>query len=177
MRISILLAVAFVVISGVFFLNFSGLISITGMITGTTSVSVGTSATVSLPVSTVAFGELNPGQFNDTTDNNPFPFVIQNDGNVNVNVTIGADNLWTTQTNPSTYFRFNSTENETGSVVSTATDLVAWTDMPTSPVNVVTRLKYPAANDAVNVHINITVPEEEGAGSKSSTVTFTASQA
>jgi hypothetical protein len=180
-----LLVVALVLSTGslLFNLGLFGMpgIPITGQVAGTAQVEVSAMTTISLPTSTVNFGSLNNNNVTNTTSLSPYPFVLRNDGNVNVNVTIGADDLWTGTgaANPSTYYRFNSTENETGSVVSTATDLVDITNMPAtaSPVNVVTRLKYTNANDEVRVHIFVTVPDDEPAGSKSSTVTFTASQA
>lgn len=154
---------------------------LTGGITGTTSGTVTSQATISLPISSVSFGNMAVNENNDTTDYNPYPFVVQNDGSVDVNVTINATALWngTGATTTSSYYQFNSSENETGSVFSTAADLVAFTNMTIdgAAVKCVNRLKIDTGNDAANVNINVTVPSDEPAGAKSSTVTFTAVQA
>ena len=150
--------------------------------TGVANVTVPSKTYISLPVQYIDFGELDVGLSNDTSDNSPPPFVLQNDGTVNVNVTIGATDMFsgTGGANPSLYYQFKSNENEAGSVLNTTTDLItAYTYMPAtgSPAKVVSRLRFPTAYDSVKVHINVTVPLDEAAGGKTSTVTFTATQA
>ncbi|MFO7872222.1 MAG: hypothetical protein R6U26_01105 [Candidatus Undinarchaeales archaeon] len=81
---------------------------------------------------------------------------------------------------PVSYYQFQSAESETGSTVDETSDLVTtWTNMPnsTAPATFATNFKFPNANDELYGHIGITVPDDEPAGAKSSTVTFTASQA
>ncbi len=156
--------------------------TMTGKLTGITNVTVSQTVTASLPVSSIIFGTMTLGEINDTEDGSPQPFVIQNDGNVPVNVTINATGLWsgTGATGTSAYYQFKSAENESGSVPNPTTDLVnSWTDMPinVAAVKVVDRLNYTDTADAVNIHIRLTVPADEPAGDKSSTVTLTVSQA
>ncbi len=159
---------------------------ITGMATSTPSgkanVTVPSKTYISLPIDMVNFGELDVGLSNDTTDDSPLPFTLRNDGTVNVNVTIGATDLFTGTGggNPSTYYQYKSEEYEVGSVINTTTDLITtFINMPTtgSPEMVVSRLRFPNAYDSIKVHLNVTVPLDEAAGEKTSTVTFTATQA
>lgn len=154
---------------------------ITGYATGTASATVASVVSISLPVSTVSFGSLNNDGTANTFTDSPAPFTVRNDGTVNVNLTINATDLWsgTGGANPSSNYQFNTTLNETGSVVNATSDLTSTTNMPAagSPATLATRLKFQSANDAINVEISITVPNDEAAGAKSSTVTITASQA
>lgn len=150
--------------------------------TGVANVTIPAFIYISLPTSSIDFGSLEVGVSNDTTDNIPPPFTLQNDGNKNINVTIGATDLFTATGggNPSTFYKFSSAESEAGSVLNTTLDLVSVsTNMPTtgSPVKVATNFRFPTAFDLLKVHIYVTVPTDETAGDKSSTVTFTASQA
>ncbi len=192
--LALLVMVSIVLSIGSLYMNFgffavpsSDSSSITGQVAGTTSATVSASAAISLPVSTVGFGSVANNELKNTTQTfNPGPFLLQNDGTVDVNVTVYATNLWvgTGAQNPSTFFRVNSTVNET-SAVPAASDLLAITNMPNAtivgggvaPAGIATRLNYTDAKDAVNAHIFITVPNDESAGAKSSTVTFTATQA
>ncbi len=164
-------------------LNLLGQVPVlTGGVTGVTQATVAAAITISLPVNTVNFGTMNVGDTDNTTDLSPYPFVVRNDGSVDVNVTVNATQLWsgTGATGTSTYYQFLSAENETGSVFNSSIDLVTdWTNMPiASPaVKLVDRLKFTDANDEVRAHIKVTVPLDEPAGAKSSTVTFTSVQA
>jgi len=158
-------------------------LSVTGLPAGTTQANVAASTVITLPVSTINFGSVTLNSVDDTEDNTPPPFQIQNDGNVNVNITIGATALWagTGAAVTSSYYQFKSAENESGSVVNATADLVTtWTNIPISPdaaVKFATNVKFANANDLLNGHVKITVPSDEPAGAKTSTVTFTASQA
>ena len=163
-------------------------ISITGLATGTATANVAQTVSISLPIDTVAFNSISVNQTNDTIDYSPSPFILQNDGTIAVNVTIGATDLWTGSGagNPSQYYQFNTTRNETLAVPSEAYDFNCtagvngpFCNMATagSPTKVVSRLNFTSSSDAVLVQINITVPTDESAGAKSSTVTFTGSAA
>ncbi|MEM5798331.1 MAG: hypothetical protein QXG26_02945 [Candidatus Aenigmatarchaeota archaeon] len=157
-------------------------ITLTGGISGTTQVSVATAITITLPVSTVNFGSMSLNAEDDTTDNSPGPFIVQNDGSVCVNVTVNATQLWsgTGATGTSTYYRFKSECNEADCVPDPDNDLVtSWTNMPINDdaTKLVDRLRYTDSQDTVKAHIYLKVPADESAGSKSSTVTFTSEAA
>jgi hypothetical protein len=148
--------------------------------TGTANVTVASVVSISLPVNTIDFGTMNNGETDDTTDGAPAPFTVQNDGTVQVNVTIAATSLFsgTGGPSPSTAYQYqiaNSTEG-TLAWVETCSD-TAWTNMPTTAEDAICFLNFTDATDMVEVEIKVTVPNDEPAGFKSSTVTFTASQA
>ena len=52
---------------------------------------------ISLNSTNMIFGQLAPDATNDTTDNSPEPFIINNDGNVVVNISLNSSALWDTQ--------------------------------------------------------------------------------
>ncbi|MFO7872066.1 MAG: hypothetical protein R6U26_00290 [Candidatus Undinarchaeales archaeon] len=106
-----------------------------GYATGVANVTIPSSVQISLPVSQIDFGNLNISDSDDTSDLSPAPFEIQNDGSVNVNVTVYATDMFNGSgaANPSSYYQFQSAESETGSTVDETSDLVTtWTNMPNS---------------------------------------------
>ncbi len=153
---------------------------VTGAATGTTQANVGQVAAISLIVNTVDFLTMNVNENNDTVDDSPGPFTVQNDGNLDVNVTINATALWDqdgyNETNQSYQFKCgNSTEWDCplGSVET------AFVDMPvdSAAVLVIADMPFQNPRDLLEVEINVTVPPAEPTGAKSSTVTFTGFQA
>lgn len=155
-------------------------VPITGQAVGITQATVAASTQIFLNVSTVNFGSLYPTNTSNTTLNNPPGFVIQNDGSVDINMTIEATSLWEKAANPSAYYRFNATQNETGSTPwNNSTFLRTITNMPAagSPTWFANCTRFNDTLDAVEAQIFIEVPSDEPAAAKSSTVTFTATQA
>jgi len=149
---------------------------------GTAQVTIQREINIIAKIATVNFGNHYQGDTNVTTallnTGSPYPFVLENNGTVPVNVTTWATNLWSTPAalNPSVYYRFNGSQNESNSVTSVG-NYSAWQNMGlTDPDNnnVVNCLNNSDINDAIFVNINITVPLGEPAASKSSTVSFKA---
>lgn len=146
-------------------------------------------STVMLTVldSEMSFGELNLNEVNDTTDNEPFPFRVRNEGNVltdiSVNITSTQDWLWFMHQEASQYFQYkidNATsdagkgyDDESGAFNSSASviDLVNMPETNTSAN--IRQLNYSDVTDEVEIDIKITVPSDEPAGNKSSTVSIT----
>ncbi|MBI2632276.1 right-handed parallel beta-helix repeat-containing protein [Candidatus Pacearchaeota archaeon] len=135
---------------------------------------------ISMPVSKIDFGLLSQGQSKNTTNttgNDPAPFEIQNDGNSFTNITVAGTNLWLTQANPSTYYRYKiankSTENgsfDWGKSVTTFTNMPA----SGSPQLALVELNYTDATDIALIDMLVTDPNIEPSGYKESNVTFTA---
>jgi len=127
------------------------------------------SISCSLPVNSISFGTIMSGQTKDTSTNNPLPLIIENKGNVKLNISINATNIWQSQQNPSTYYRFRIGENESGSFDNAIT---SWTNMPLAPLQAITNLKYNDASDDARIDIRISGPPDEGAGEKSSNISI-----
>jgi parallel beta-helix repeat protein len=131
---------------------------------------------LSMPTDTVNFSTLDIGQSQDTTTNNPFPLVIQNDGNcfVNVNMTNASQLLWNSQQSPSDYYMYKigNATGEEGSF-NWAASITQWTDVPVSNQTIINYLNYTDVTDSAKIDISITVPQSEGYGNKWSSLQFT----
>ncbi len=124
---------------------------------------------------TVNFNAITIGTSNDTTTNNPVPFVIQNDGNVNVNVSIYAlDALWGNAALDTQYFQFKI-DNFTSENNSFKWGLLSWTNVSSSPVLSIGNLSSSDSTDSAEIDVKITAPYGELVGDKSSTLTFESS--
>ena len=156
--------------------------SITGMVTGTTTVLVTNVTTITMINSTVAFGSLALSQSNNTNCTTPTiacpgPFELRNDGNIPLNITISATNLWTSpgNGNPTNNYqsRCGNTTEWTG-CNSTASSNTSYSGIPSVASTIISCLPWNDSYDQAAVNILITVPASESGGTKSSTVTFTA---
>lgn len=148
--------------------------SITGMAPGTTTVTVSNDTTITLTVSTVAFGSMSMGEVNDTSDDAPAPFTVRNDGNVAINITVSGTSLWSSQANPTMYYQVKcgNTSEWTGcSMNYNPKNQHNFTNMPTSATQIIWNLTYASAVDQAEIDINVSVPIDEAGGPKSSTVT------
>lgn len=175
------LLVAAVIISAAGMLIISSQISsITGAATGYANVTVATTVAISLQVYEVNFGFMSVGENNDTSDSSPPPFEVRNDGNVDVNVSVYATDLWnaTGYQNPTPNFLGKCRDKDTSSCgagsAANYTQIANTTNTTWYPIR---ELRFPAAFDEAYFDINVTVPSEETPGTKASTITFTAAQA
>lgn len=179
-----ILVVSAIIISigGIFLVN-SALqqrAAVTGAATGYANVTVATTVAITLTVTEVNFGSMNVNENNDTSDGSPAPFNLRNDGNVNVNISVYATDLWnqTGYQNPTANFLGKCRDNDAGACGTGSamayTQIANTTNTTWYPIR---SLRFPAAFDDAYFDINVTVPPEEGAGPKVSTVTFTGIQA
>ncbi|MBU1974240.1 MAG: hypothetical protein KKH52_02485, partial [Nanoarchaeota archaeon] len=122
---------------------------------------------------TVSFGTMNGSDTANTTNNDPWPFLVENAGNIYLNLTITGTQLFTQGGFPSEYFQFKIGENETSSY-NTSLSTTTWTNITnTSSANDVLNLDWHAANDNFETDLKVVIPGDEGAGTKNSTITFT----
>ena len=133
--------------------------------------------TISLSNSPVNLGDLLVLESNNTTDNSPLPFIIQNDGGVSINVTIESTDLWTRAANPTSKYQFKC--GDSSEVACAVGSQTSFTNIPVSgnPSIVIAFLSNTNSIDTNEVELNATVPSDEPGGSKGSVITFTASQA
>ncbi len=120
----------------------------------------------------IDFGEMALHEANSTEDNNPMPFLIENSGNIPVNLTINASALFTTESHPSDYYRFKIGVNESNSFNQTASNMT-WVQMPSAAGSPsVRQLNYYSyyLNSTCEIDLNITVPPHETPGAKTSSV-------
>ncbi len=156
--------------------------TITGFAAGTANVTVPAEVAISLPVALIEFDSLGVNATNDTSNDVPGPFIIQNDGSVLADLTIEATDLFTGTgaANPSGHYQFQSADYEAGTVPNSTDCLIeTWTDVADTgnAVTFATDMNYVTGTDTLEGEIKITVPGDEPSGDKASTVTFTATEA
>ena len=156
--------------------------SVSGLATGIAKVNVTGIVAISLPVNSANFGDISPGSSDNTTDDSPPPFIVQNDGTVKVDVTIARDNESTPLFNGtgggdnSTSFQFKVDDNETDSI-NKEKSIINWTNVPgTTPLTFIGELKYQDNHDSARVDLLINVPADEPPGLKNETLIFIAVQ-
>lgn len=134
---------------------------------------------ISTPTDTINFGSIAYLSSKNTSEGSPAPFTVQNDGNVLVNITAGATNLWNAAANPSIYYQFKARESGEAGSFNVGNSTTTYTNVPVtgSPLMCIAELKYPDATDSSYADIYVRVPVDEGSGARSSVMTFTASLA
>lgn len=168
---------------------------ITGAVTGTTNVTVNSTAGISLSTSLVNFTESAPSESRTTyrtTDIRSGPFNITNDGTVLVNITMSATNPFSgTFSMPGSKYLFNVSIlsdymgrqffNCSVGVNSTTSgagyEFAGYQYVKTSAQMIICNLNFTDGKDSALIHINITIPSDEAAGVKTSVVTFLGSAA
>ncbi len=138
---------------------------------------------ISLNISSVDFGNIREGQFNDTSDNSPKPLIIVNDGNALSNITLsinrGIWNLYEQSSTPYYQFKVDNVStngiSENGSFKASQTPLTYANFRPEFESICVAYLNHTDVTDSVEVDINVTVPTNEPPGARNSLITFTAS--
>lgn len=135
----------------------------------------------------MSFGSMNPNEVNETTDNDPYPFRIRNDGNVltdfNITVDTASNWLWNNFQIASTYFQYSidnataySTYNEENASFNWSDSATTpnWFDIPETNTSAnIRQLNYTDVTDEAEIDVRIQVPSDEPAGSKGSTVRIT----
>jgi hypothetical protein len=123
------------------------------------------------------FGNMQVREINDTTDNNPVPFIVQSDSNVLVNISVKAlADLWTTSGLGNNSFRYKAnTTNETGSF-NLSRSQTSFTPVTGSFTFAIARLNFTNTNDTAAIDFEVTVPDAEPAGQKSANVVILGAQ-
>jgi len=147
-----------------------------GSWTGNYTVNITANITIELIVDEIDFGDLSIwGAYNDTTDNNPSPLVIENKGNSLVDISVNSTALFDNEPDNSSYFQFKIDENsgEEGAF-DLVNSIMSWLDMPiTGSVIAIVQLNYTDSNDTAEIDINVSSPVDEVSGDKSALVLFT----
>ncbi|MFH1849772.1 MAG: hypothetical protein ABH879_06315 [archaeon] len=136
---------------------------------------VRSSVILTLLNSSVNFGEKSIGDTDDTTDDDPTPFLLRNDGNSVANVNISAIRLlFDSAPAASGYFRYKSDvySEEPGSF-NYSGSTTTWAPVPISNTTIIHKLNNTDANDLAEIDLAIQVPLDEPSGKKNSTIVFT----
>ena len=126
----------------------------------------------SLLTSSVSFGNVNNSGVLNTTDNDPLPFRGENTGNIKQNITLNASRMFTAINYPSSSYMFKIRANESGAFNSSLSR-VTWQNFSKTSSDVhVVNLNWLSFKDDFLVDLNLSIPSNETAGEKTSTVTF-----
>lgn len=128
---------------------------------------------ITMFTSGVDFGSVAPGTQANTSDGVPAPFRAENTGNIDANVSLNASAIFTTVAINRSAYQFQIRANESNAF-SSALSAMSWTNMSasTTAAHVVNLTWRNSRNDFLT-DINLTVPSDEPAGIKTSTITFT----
>ena len=117
--------------------------------------------------------ELAPGTRENTTDGSPRPFRGENTGNIVHNISINASQYFTSIFINRSNYQFQIRENESNSF-NTTLSTITWTNMTNSTsTQHVVNLNWQEVSDDFLLDLNLTIPDDEPSGLKTSVVTFT----
>lgn len=114
---------------------------------------------------TINFDQINVGQAKNTLSEDAL--VLRNTGNIKLNVSINATSLWYYFPNPTLFYQYVISENETDSIEG---GTLQWTNFSSDMTNSIFGLNYGDLNDEARIDIKIQAPQGEGAGEKSSSI-------
>ncbi len=127
---------------------------------------------IQLVTDTINFRDIQPGESNDTTDNSPPPLILENSGNINVNVTVNASSSPFEKASLGTrYFQAKAGNYEAGSINLT-TSRTTWLNLTTTPTSFIKELKWQDSSDSARIDIKIEVPLGEPIGQKETNITL-----
>ncbi|MBW2980533.1 hypothetical protein KY360_03890 [Candidatus Woesearchaeota archaeon] len=129
-------------------------------------------AAISLITDIINFSTVVPSYTDNTTDNNPGPFLLENQGNIHLNVTVTGTRMFSEGTFPGENLQFKIDINETNSF-NYGTSTTSWTNVTNeSSVVDIADFDWHDISDTAEGDILIRVPDEEPSGGKNSSVTF-----
>jgi len=117
----------------------------------------------------INFGQVDLGVSENTTDDNPLPFEIENAGNIIVNVSINASQLFNSVPLDSENYRYKVDTVESDSF-NTSNSLIVFTNFVADLTNSINDLLFANASDSAEFDVLALVPTDEIAGTKISEV-------
>ncbi|MBU3941595.1 MAG: hypothetical protein KKF74_01650, partial [Nanoarchaeota archaeon] len=136
------------------------------------------SVSLILTQDSINFGTMAQFEVNDTANNHPDPFILENDGNIAANVSVNSTSLWKSASAPlnSSYYQFkadNSTEANSFNWLNSQT---TWSNMSNIYKSIIAMLNHTDSNDLAEIDIRVEVISDEPPGSKSAILTFKAEE-
>ena len=136
------------------------------------------SVSLILTQDSINFGTMAQFEVNDTVNNHPDPFILENDGNIAANVSVNSTSLWKSASAPlnSSYYQFkadNSTEANSFNWLNSQT---TWSNMSNIYKSIIAMLNHTDSNDLAEIDIRVEVISDEPPGSKSAILTFKAEE-
>ncbi len=118
------------------------------------------------------FGTIQIGSSDDTTDNSPEPFIIVNNGNIEVNITSRAESqLWERAPLNTSFFMYKANDNESGSI-NLSTSITQWVNVSDTYQHLINELDWEDIHDTARVDVYVESPLDEPPGLKQANLTF-----
>lgn len=123
-----------------------------------------------------SFGSVSNGEVLNTLDDDPTPIIIENDGNLGVDLDIIAlDGLFDNVALDTHFFQYLGNDNETGSI-NLGLSQTTFAHITAAYTMLVMEFESDDATDTIRLDFNVTVPMNETAGDKSSIIKVRAVQ-
>jgi len=125
----------------------------------------------------VEFGIMALNEINDTADENPEAFKMENIGNVKANVSVNATALWTSEPLDTKYFRFKANRTDQNDYFMWSLSQTEWENIFSIYMLAIAYLNYTDGKDTAAMDIGVEVPTDESPDVKTSIVEFYAEEA
>ncbi len=133
------------------------------------NITINSLVSISLLQASINFGAMALGEENTTHDDIPAPFVIENDGNVYVNVSIAANqSIFLSKPLPTSNFQYkiDNTSKLFAYDYNSVNTTKNWTNITLAAKLSIVNLSYLDRNDTAEIDLRIKVPTDEPQGSK-----------
>jgi len=143
---------------------------------GIVNVTVNGTLSFTINPQSVNFSRLNPNDNDNTTDLNPLPFNVTNDGNSLLNISLSSAQLFQSAALGTFYFQVgcgNTTVEGNCSSRSNTTAPSQFTNVLSNSFVVIPYLDFEDSNDTNYIHVNVGIPAGEPAGLREAILTFT----
>lgn len=145
-------------------------------ISSTWTFSIADYLAISITNSDINFGTLSITESNDTTNDDPLPFLFENIGNTIANMTNAnaSSALFSTVALNKTNFQLKADNSSEIGSFNYSASITTWQNITIGgyPQDIVAYLNYTDANDEVEIDIRVEVPSDEPGGVKSTTINF-----
>jgi len=122
----------------------------------------------------VDFGNLLPRNISDNVGDDSF--IVENAGNVFINVSIVANNPFTSVTLDNKHFQTKVNESDETYSFDWTTSIITWMNMSSGYKQLISNLNYSDATNEAKIELKIDVPDNEPSGEKSTTITLIGEQ-
>jgi len=133
---------------------------------------------IELVYSTTDFGTMQLGEAKNTSLNNPGdangPFLIRNNGNCFINVSINATPMFSTVPMNTEYYQYKVDEYLEPATYDSGCTMVSWNYLDFTPKHAICHLNFDDARDEAEIDLAVKVPSAEPPGTKESIVTISA---
>jgi len=128
---------------------------------------------ISLVNSVVDFGELEIGESDNTTDNSPEPFEIENLGNIKINVSVNVTTpLWQSVDLGTKYYQFKADNSSEPNSFDYSQSQTEWIYANSTKVSMIKELDYHNDSNRGEIDVLIEVPINEPPGKRTSSIIF-----